>query len=152
MISRDGTAVESLTLARQPLGNSWQRHPDWNHCRVYSHHRSGARVLSTVEMVQGEDGRVTKEWHVSVSMMPVSRLLLDSKPVIADNLVMAMVRRDFGMEDAFEDNHQPGAVRNLWLCVDPNERRPQCECVDKEQPHEQGPRIWRDAPESHSKT
>lgn len=134
-------ASESLALARQPLGNEWKRNPDWQHCRVYSHRRAGVGVLSAVEIVQGEDGRVTREWHVSVSMLNGS---------VADNLVMAMVRRDFGMEDAFEDNHQPGVVRNLWLCVDPSDRRPQCECVDKERPHEHGPRVWREAPEAHS--
>lgn len=134
---------ESLALARRPTSGTWQRHPDLRLqppsgvVLVFSH-RSGARVLSAVELVLAEDGTTTREWHVSVSF----------NGGIADNLVTAMVLRDFGMDGAFEDNHQPGVVRNFWLAVDPADRKPQCSCVGNEAEHEQGCRVWRDAPET----
>lgn len=132
--------MSAISVERMPSGTNWQyagriRMP-LSEALVFDH-RAKVRVLSAVEMVQNEDGRVTREWHVSVS----------HNGGIPDNLVMEMVRRDFGMQDAFEDNHQPGIVRNLWLAIDPADRKPQCDCVANERPHEQGCRIWRDAPE-----
>jgi hypothetical protein len=102
-------------------------------------HCTGIRALSAIELVEGEDGKVTREWHVSVS----------HGGKIPSNEAMDMVRRAFGMEDAFEDNHNPGVVRNLWLAIDPDDRRKGCTCVENEAAHEQGPRIWRDAPEEN---
>lgn len=71
------------------------------------------------------------EWHVSVSL---------ASPVIggsarrAPRSVVRKVRRDFGLEQAEEDNHVPhGFVRNLWLTCDPDHRG-ECECVDEGPP------------------
>lgn len=134
------SGLRELGLSRQPSGAPWRRLPNLRMplsvCAVWTH-PSGAHVLSAVELVEAEDGSVTEEWHVSVSF----------NGGIADNLMMSMVRRDFGMEEAFEDNHQRGIVRNLWLAINPRDRKPQCSCVGNEKPHEQGCRLWRDAPE-----
>jgi hypothetical protein len=137
---------------RRPTSGNWTRRPNFRFpngvvAEAYTH-SSGARVLSAVEWVENEGGTTTEEWHVSVSFVPISLTPdFNAAAQIPDNLVMAMVRRDFGMDEGFEDNHQPGRVRNLWLAIDPKDRRPQCECVDNEKPHEQGPRLWREAPE-----
>lgn len=63
------------------------------------------RVLSSAEMVEYR-GVVCAHNHVSVSVGE------DRRPTDHE---MEMVRHDFDMHDAEEDNHQPGRIRNLFL-------------------------------------
>lgn len=88
----------------------------------------GNAVLSAVEAPDGKP-----EYHVSVSR---------AGAVASDELV-SQVRRDFGMEEAQEDNHGPGVVRHLWLAVEPVDRKPDCHCVNEAPAGEDGPRVWR---------
>lgn len=88
----------------------------------------GIVALSDVSAPEGKP-----EWHVSVT----------DRGGIADALVMAQVRRDFGMVDAQEDNHGKGKARHLWLVVPERDRRPDCHCVNEAPPNVEGEREWR---------
>lgn len=69
--------------------------------------RSHLNVLSSAEMAEYR-GLICAHNHVSVSVDPA----LDRRPTDGE---MNMVREDFDMWDAEEDNHQPGRIRNLFL-------------------------------------
>jgi hypothetical protein len=65
---------------------------------------------------------VTPQWLVSVSGPHGQR---------PNNNQLAMVRRDFGMREAEEDNHEPGIARKLFLIVDLDLRRQHAVCACK---------------------
>ncbi len=115
--------------------------------------RGGVDVLSTTELIENEGvGHDTLEWHISVSVSEMAGLSIDGRPayrrVAASDEILTAVRRDFEMEAAFEDNHNPGVVRNLFLAVNPSDRRPACSCEANEKPHQEGCRVWREEPKS----
>lgn len=84
-------------------------------------------VVSTLDVAQLPDGSgVGLQWHVSASFGDGKRRLTDAE--------VAHVLRDFGMEGAEEDNHEPGRARHFWLPVDP-EHRVDCECKTTEEVH-----------------
>lgn len=62
-------------------------------------------VLSSSELAEYQ-GKVCPHNHVTVSV-------LDGRRPTDEEV--ALVRSDFDMEDAEEDNHQPGRIRNLFL-------------------------------------
>lgn len=111
----------------------------------YRHAHTGAMVLSAVELAADTSGDHL-EWHVSVSGPKATR---------AGTGLMQVVRRDFGMEAAIEDNHVPnGVVRNLWLRVNPDTRGP-CDCEGEREEvypipgagEDGGEYVYREAPE-----
>lgn len=93
-----------------PGAEAWQRGP--------------ICVLSALTPAKAPDGSgdVIYQWHVSVSRR-------GKRPRPKD---VARVRRSFGMLDAEEDNHHPGAARHLWMPVDAS-RRVDCECKATEE-------------------
>lgn len=81
-------------------------------------------VLSSAEIAEYQ-GQPCPHNHVSVSVLTVGRRPTDEQ--------MAIVRADFDMEDAEEDNHQPGRVRNLFLPLHlPRGTTGICDCKDDE--------------------
>ena len=77
------------------------------------------RVLSGLEMLDAPDGRgdVIPQWHVSISKR--------GEPPTTK--VARAVLREFGIDGAEEDNHEPGRSRHFWMPVDTT-RRVDCEC------------------------
>ena len=72
-------------------------------------------------------GVIVPQFHVSVSV-------LGDEQRRATDEEMARVRRDFDMEDAEEDNHHPGRIRNLFRLVHlPPGTPPICECKESEE-------------------
>lgn len=94
------------------------------------------RVLSSAETAEYH-GIVCPHNHVSVSVDPS----LDRRPT---DLEMTLVRRHFDMEDAEEDNHQPGRTRNLFLPLHlPRGTTEVCDCkADEEQVTEADGFTW----------
>lgn len=83
----------------------------------------GLLVVSTLNNGELPRGGRGLSWHVSASTVGAKR---------CDDRQLARVRRDFRMEAAEEDNHQPGIARNLFLSVDPA-FRVTCECKETEE-------------------
>jgi hypothetical protein len=102
------------------------------------------RLVVTSMIHPGEAGGW--EWSVAVSMVGA----VGGRPGDEE---MARVRRDFGMEEALEDNHSPGKLtRVIWLNTDPDLRRP-CPCEETEVAvvlpagmDGTGVYVWREAP------
>lgn len=82
----------------------------------------GLLVVSTLNNGELPRGGQGLSWHVSASTVGARR---------CNDRQLARVRRDFRMEAAEEDNHQPGIARNLFLSVDPA-FRVTCECKETE--------------------
>jgi hypothetical protein len=91
-------------------------------------------VLSSAELAEYR-GAVYPHNHVSVSV------IADRRPT---DVEITMVRHDFDMEDAEEDNHQPGRVRNLFLPLHlPRGTVGICDCkADEEQVVEADGFTW----------
>jgi hypothetical protein len=71
-------------------------------------------------------GLVVPQFHVSVSVPSEDRRATDDE--------IEAVRRDFDMEDAEEDNHQPGRIRNLFRPVHlPKGTVGMCDCKENEE-------------------
>lgn len=99
-------------------------------------HRGALRVLSSSETAEYR-GLVVPHNHISVSVDP----RFDRRPTDGE---MDMVRRDFDMVDAEEDNHQPGRIRNLFLPLHlPRGTTGVCDCkADEEQVTEPDGFVW----------
>jgi hypothetical protein len=114
----------AIPQAKTPrLGAKW--HDTGRHhglARIW-HHVSGVVVLSECSpmLIDGMD-IVTPQWLVSVSGPGGKR---------PNNNQLAMVRRDFDMWAAEEDNHEPGIARKLFLIVDPMLRAQHAVCACK---------------------
>lgn len=98
--------TDHLSPAR-PFGTEWRRissrglppgQKPWA--------RGDVLVISQAEMTEYR-GVLCPHNHVSVSVPRGERRPSDEE--------MAMVRRNFDMDDAEEDNHHPGRIRNLFL-------------------------------------
>lgn len=93
-------------------------------------HASGMIVLAefTMMSVDGMEDIATMQHLVSLSV-PYGRRPNDRE--------LRMVRRDFDMADAEEDNHEPGRARKLFLIADPELRAKHaiCACKDTEIQH-----------------
>lgn len=87
--------------------------------------RGNLQVISSLQIMDMPDGSGERgpQWHVSVSRQGLRR---------ASNADMERVRKAFKMQQAEEDNHQPGVTRNLMLVCDPA-RRVTCECKETEE-------------------
>lgn len=107
---------------KAPARGRWHQAGVWSGRRVYCH-ASGLVVLSELSDIEIDGmGIITAQWVVSVSSPH------DRRPI---NSEMGMVRRDFDMREAEEDNHEPGIARKLWLIVDPELRRQHAVCACK---------------------
>jgi hypothetical protein len=83
----------------------------------------GLLVISAVDLMTSpiDKEATTPTWHVSASRL---------NAVVSDKDI-AFVRKSFSMQDAEEDNHEPGRARHLFLQVE-LEHRADCECNDTE--------------------
>jgi hypothetical protein len=109
------TADRHESPARPPSNSGWVHQPE-RHCRLATKHigapthayqKGFLRVLSSAEMAEYQ-GITVPHNHVTVSVDEVlGRRARDEE--------MTLVRHDFDMHDAEEDNHQPGRIRNLFL-------------------------------------
>lgn len=109
-------------IARLPSSNQWilLRQLQVGGA-MWKHAKRGLFALSTCEWALAPAGQKEPipQWHVSVSSRFAKRRATEDD--------MRLVRTAFGMQEAEEDNHEPGIARNLWLPVDPA-RRVSCEC------------------------
>lgn len=105
-------------------GTKWTDCGKHGHSQVHVYrHVSGVVVLSELSPMEIDGmGIVTPQWLVSVSG-PAGR-----RP---NNNQLMMVRRDFDMRGAEEDNHEPGIARKLFLIVDPELRAQHVVCACK---------------------
>lgn len=103
---------------------------------TFAYHRGALRVLSSAETVEYR-GIICPHNHVSVSAHPS----LGRRPTDDE---MDLVRADFDMADAEEDNHQPGRIRNLFLPLHvPRGTTGVCDCkADEEQVTESDGFVW----------
>lgn len=113
----------SAPAARAPSDPRWRQIPFPNPC-IRAFQRGRVRVLSQIASMDAPDGSgdALDTWLVSVSEIGCS---------MPNDETMARVRRDFSMDNAEEDNHEPGRARKLFLVVDPS-RRVECECKTDE--------------------
>jgi len=135
-----------MTTEKRPKTAMWKREPTPN---VSPRVREGIEVVSSwwrlgsLRVLSGMDGMksavdksTVPHWHVSVSR-------IGGHPSDAD---VAVVRKAFGMNDAEEDNHEPGRARHLFLAIDPAHRAP-CECNTAEMTIvEANGHVWKSPP------
>ena len=102
-------------------------------------HVSGLRVLTAVELVQGESPRSDIAWHHHLSVSMAGHRASPGEALAA--------LAAFALEGAEEDNHVPGGIaRNFWLEVG-LDVQPACPCKATEPPHEEpGGYVWREVP------
>lgn len=138
--------VPSAVQPKRPKGGEWQQIPppkimqyDGFPVTVWLHTQSGIYVISTVEVVRPEPGEpeIGPEYHLSMSCYGRARVRRqDAKWVL----------KQFGLEDAKEDNHVPhGIVRNFWRPVADNLSGYECPCIDEEPAmrEDRGDYVWR---------
>lgn len=124
------TPPEGLAAKRPPTWASWQSHgyvaPDAEAVQhVWS--RGRLRVLSSLIHAEFR-GQLRWQWLVTVSASgPRGRQR-------ATDVELSRALRDFGMERAEEDNHQPGVSRAFFLLCDAKPDDPAvCECKETEE-------------------
>lgn len=113
--------MSGLPLARVPTGGDWVRVAEHRAFQsLGAIWQSGpVRVVSSLDVAEMPDGSGESgpQWHVSVTTK--------GKRPKPHHLARAL--KSFGMADAEEDNHHPGAARHFFLVCDPK-RRVACEC------------------------
>lgn len=140
--------TQSLINPKRPSGEGW-RPATWWSCPPqlmalggYAvepwEHGNGLFVLSAVEVAAPEPGEIPlgPEYHLSVSRHGNRCTSQEAKWVL----------RQFGLEDATEDNHVPsGRVRNFWRPVADHLSGHKCPCADIEptMAEDKGDFIWR---------
>lgn len=134
----------SAIQPKRPQGNNWTRFDlpfqfDNNGYPVegWMLEGQGITALSAVEVAHDPDQPdVGPEYHLSISR---NGGRIDSQGA-------AWVLRQFGLEDATEDNHVPhGVARNFWRPVADNLSGIECGCKDEEPAmvEDKGDYIWR---------
>jgi hypothetical protein len=94
-------------------------------------HAAGLFVISALDTTDNGP-----EWHVSVTM----------RGGRCDDEAIALVRRDFDLVEAEEDNHLAGQARHLWLPVNPDARAAHCKCKEEGERHEERDGyVWTEA-------
>jgi hypothetical protein len=145
----DGTL--SLIAVKRPRLEGWREVPTdglpvVRHkgapVRAFFHEASSLAVLSAVEFI--DDGKVDgPEYHLSISRQ---HRTLGTRRCSSNEA--RWVLKQFGIEEAIEDNHVPGGrVRNFWRPVaDPMVGR-ECLCVESEPAivEDKGDFVWRAA-------
>jgi len=108
-------------IPKHPSSPMWKgfKSPKVLEDKSRSYKCGGLRVISAVDLMTSPvDKEVrTPTWHVSVSRL---------KGVVSDR-DLDLVRKSFSMQEAEEDNHEPGRARHLFLAVEPKHRA-DCEC------------------------
>lgn len=103
---------------------------------IWDNPATGVRVLSSIHLVpKNTDGSVlVPHFHISATHQAgrPARACTDQE--------MEVVRRDFDMGGAEEDNHGPGIARHLWLACG-EEREPECPCKQDEHRLVEGARL-----------
>lgn len=126
-----------------PTGYRWHYDGEWTaHARrrcespnVSAWRGYGLEVLA--DRIEAEyRGVVGPQIHVSVAVKGHARRASDEE--------MALVRRDFDVEDGEEDNHSPGKARHLFLPLHlPRGTTGLCECkADEETIVEPDGYVW----------
>jgi hypothetical protein len=144
-------SIVSLVSVKRPVVAGWRELPReaipreaWQSARrvmrAYFHEGYSLAVMSAVEYIN--DGKVDgPEYHLSISRQhrTLGTMRCSSREA-------RVVLRQFGVEEAIEDNHVPGGkVRNFWRPVaDPMVGRP-CPCADTENAmvEDNGDYVWR---------
>ena len=116
--------------------------------RRFVHLAHGLSVMSAVEVANepGELG-LGPEYHLSVCRFRnVTNPLGGRRIFRCDEQDARTVLRQFGLEDAREDNHVPsGFMRNFWRPVADRLSGYECPCVDAEPAmrEDKGDFVWR---------
>lgn len=141
----DGTV--SLIAVKRPRLPGWREVPvdgpvarSGRPTRAFCHPASSLAVISAVEFI--DDGKVDgPEYHLSISKQ---HRTLGTRRCTSNEA--RWVLKQFGVEEATEDNHVPGGrVRNFWRPVaDPMVGRV-CLCVEGENAirEDKGDFVWR---------
>lgn len=147
--------TESLVKPKRPKGPGWEFATWWKMppemaamgypVEPWYHAEHMIFVLSAVEVATTPKGEedLGPEYHLSMSRA------FRSGPERLSRDAARWVLKQFGMEDATEDNHVPhGKVRNWWLPVAEKFAGYECPCVDSEPAikEDKGDFIWRGAP------
>lgn len=139
--------AESVIKPKRPHGDGWEWRRDYRPPAMLAElgypleawlHKSGLFVLSTLEVAETVAGseQVGPCWHLSVSLLGKR----------CDTAAAKWVLRQFGLEDAEEDNHVPGGkVRNFWRPVADRLSGYQCPCKEEEPAmvEDKGDFTWR---------
>lgn len=135
-----------MLLPKSPHGHGWYGGVPWSHpsipeskCFIW-YHRDGLKVLTAVESVEKNppgSGLVIPHFHVSATRHTTPRAYRT-----CTDQEIEMVRRDFDMGGAEEDNHGAGKARHLWLACDrEGDREPECPCKQDEDVLVEGDRV-----------
>jgi hypothetical protein len=132
-------AVPGLPPPKAPVTwRKYDRQPDLIDGGVHktAWRRGRLLILSSVEMMDFR-GALRPQWLVSVSARgrgPASEVQRHPERFRASDADVVAVLRDFDMERAEEDNHQPGCARMFFLLCDARPDDPQqCECKETEE-------------------
>jgi len=126
---------------RAPRSGEWELVAVWPGGTRWLNVSHRISVLSSVSNVDEPDPG--PQWHVSVALVDAL-----GAPAVAPDAAVKLVRENFDMLAAEEDNHVPnGRVRNLWLPIRTALVGVPCSCKAEEEPHEgEGGYVWRDVP------
>ncbi len=142
--------IRSITPVLRPRSPGWQEFEVPRQiiamggvARGYYHAERQLNVISAVEVA--DDGKIDKgpEFHLSISRST------PQGPARCSSEAARWVLRQFGLDDAEEDNHVPyGVVRNFWRPVAEPLVGLECECKAEEPAivEDKGDFIWRPAP------
>jgi hypothetical protein len=141
--------AESIIKPKTPLVGGWYQAKHWQSpsylkqlgdpVQAWQNSTYGLFVLSAVEVTKTELGEeeLGPEYHLSISKYPNKRCSRHEAKIVL---------KEFGLEDATEDNHVPGGfVRNYWRPVADKFSGYECPCVDREPAmvEDKGDFIWR---------
>ncbi len=137
--------VESVIKPKRPKGKGWIEKQTLNQefnfgfpHAAFAHQETGLFCISAVEVADTEPGKqpLGPEYHLSISK--------HGKRCTSQEAKWAL--RQFGLEDAEEDNHVPnGFVRNFWRPVADRLSGYQCPCKAHEPAmrEDKGDFVWR---------
>jgi hypothetical protein len=126
---------------REPRGGDWEIGLVLVGATQWINQAKRLVVLSSVQL--GAEPAPGPCWHVSVVSTTRAGFAC-----VAPDAAVDLVRRDFDLLGAEEDNHVPhGKARNLWLPVRHEHQGVECSCKEDETPHRDGAYVWRDVPE-----
>lgn len=136
--------IGSVIRPKRPHGTGWLREQNPNElvsmgfpAEAWQHLNSGIFVISAVEVASDDDIDKGPEYHISISK-PGRRRCTSQEA--------KWVLRQFGLEEAEEDNHVPnGFVRNFWRPVADRLVGLECKCKADEPAirEDKGDFVWR---------
>lgn len=138
--------AQSIIQPKRPTGPQWRRADYWHPpaplaaigypIEAWENQALNLFVLSAVEVTNDPGDINGPQYHLSVTAF--ARRCTSHAAQIA--------LRDFGLEDAKEDNHVPGGkARNFWRPVADHLSGFECPCVEEEPTmrEDKGDYIWR---------